>query len=228
MPGHSIRDFDLLPTDSIKRHLAAIVAADVVGYSRLMGADEKGTLLALKAHRAELIDPLIAAHKGHIVKTTGDGLLLTFPSIVEAVSCAVAMQSGMAKRNQDIPARPPHRIPHRRQHRRRHRREGRRVRRRRQYRGAARADRAAGRHLPIRGRIPAGAGQARYSRSSTPASRSLKNIANPDQGLSDRAVGRRPPSMHRRRPPRADAGRRGPCARGSNRRGNRPRRDHVA
>ena len=60
--------------------------------------------LALKAHRKELIDPLIAAYKGHIVKTTGDGLLLRFPSVVEAVSCAVAMQSGMAKRNQDIPA----------------------------------------------------------------------------------------------------------------------------
>ena len=86
------------------RHLAAIVAADVVGYSRLMGADEKGTLAALKAHRKELIDPLIAAHKGHIVKTTGDGLLLSFPSVVEAVSCAVAMQSGMAKRNEGIPA----------------------------------------------------------------------------------------------------------------------------
>jgi adenylate cyclase len=69
-----------------------------------MGADEKGTHNALKGHRKELIDPLIAAHKGHIVKTTGDGLLLRFPSIVEAVSCAVAMQSGMAKRNRDIPA----------------------------------------------------------------------------------------------------------------------------
>jgi adenylate cyclase len=93
-----------VPTSPIVRHLAAIVAADVVGYSRLMGADEKGTLAALNAHRMKLIDPLIAAHKGHIVKTTGDGLLLSFPSIVEAVSCAVAMQSGMAKRNQDIPA----------------------------------------------------------------------------------------------------------------------------
>ena len=93
-----------MSTAPIERHLAAIVAADVVGYSRLMGADEKGTHLALKGHRKELIDPLIAAHKGHIVKTTGDGLLLRFPSVVEAVSCAVAMQSGMAKRNRDIPA----------------------------------------------------------------------------------------------------------------------------
>jgi adenylate cyclase len=93
----------IVSTASLERHLAAIVAADVVGYSRLMGADEKRTLVALKAHRKELIDPLIAAHKGEIVKTTGDGLLLTFPSVVEAVSCAVAVQSGMAKRNKDIP-----------------------------------------------------------------------------------------------------------------------------
>ena len=93
-----------MSTGLIERHLAAIVAADVVGYSRLMGANEKGTLAALKAHRLALIDPLIAAHKGHIVKTTGDGLLLSFPSIVEAVSCAVAMQSGMARRNSNIAA----------------------------------------------------------------------------------------------------------------------------
>lgn len=93
-----------MSTGLIERHLAAIVAADVVGYSRLMGANERGTLAALKAHRLALIDPLIATHKGHIVKTTGDGLLLSFPSIVEAVSCAVAMQSGMARRNKNIAA----------------------------------------------------------------------------------------------------------------------------
>ncbi|OCK56876.1 adenylate/guanylate cyclase domain-containing protein [Bradyrhizobium sp. LMTR 3] len=93
-----------MSTGPIERHLAAIVAADVVGYSRLMGANERGTLAALKAHRLALIDPLIAAHKGHIVKTTGDGLLLSFPSIVEAVSCAVAIQSGMARRNTNIAA----------------------------------------------------------------------------------------------------------------------------
>jgi adenylate cyclase len=93
-----------LPTGSIERHLAAIVAADVVGYSRLMGANEKGTLLALRRHRAELIDALIAAYKGTIVKTTGDGLLLTFASVVEAVSCAAAIQRGMAERNQNIAA----------------------------------------------------------------------------------------------------------------------------
>ena len=85
-----------MPTGPIERHLAAIVAADVVGYARLMGADEKGTLLAPKAHRTELIDPLVAAHNGQIVKTMGDGLLLSFPSVVEAISCAVAVEAPLA------------------------------------------------------------------------------------------------------------------------------------
>lgn len=92
-----------MPSASVERHLTAIVAADVVGYSRLMGADEKGTLLTLKQHRAELIDRLIAAYKGRLVKTTGDGLLMTFGSLVDAVSCALAMQSGMHRRNQNVP-----------------------------------------------------------------------------------------------------------------------------
>ena len=84
------------------RRLAAILAADVAGYSRLMGADEEGTLAALKAHRKELIDPLIAQHQGRIVKTTGDGLLLEFASIVDAVRCAVVMQQGMKDRGTNI------------------------------------------------------------------------------------------------------------------------------
>jgi class 3 adenylate cyclase/TolB-like protein/cytochrome c-type biogenesis protein CcmH/NrfG len=83
----------------VERRLAAIMAADVVGYSRLMGADEIGTLRTLQAHRRELIDPRIAAHHGRIVKTTGDGLLVEFPSAVEAVACAVAVQQGVASRN---------------------------------------------------------------------------------------------------------------------------------
>src|SRR5215813_8552348 len=81
------------------RRLAAILAADVAGYSRLMGSDEEGTLAALKAHRRELIDPLIAQHQGRIVKTTGDGLLIEFASIVDAVRCAVVMQQGLESRN---------------------------------------------------------------------------------------------------------------------------------
>jgi adenylate cyclase len=74
------------------RRLAAILAADVAGYSRLMGADEEGTLERLKALRRELLDPKIAGHHGRIVKTTGDGLLVEFASVVDAVRCAVAVQ----------------------------------------------------------------------------------------------------------------------------------------
>ena len=84
------------------RRLAAILAADVAGYSRLMGSDEEGTLAALKSHRKELIDPLIAQHQGRIVKTTGDGLLIEFASVVDAVRCAVVMQQGMADRNANL------------------------------------------------------------------------------------------------------------------------------
>src|SRR5215468_4129297 len=91
-----------------QRRLAAIVSADVAGYSRLMGRDESGTLAALKAHRRELIDPKIAEYGGRIVKTTGDGLLLEFPSVVEAVRCAVDVQRGMAERNAGVAA--DHRI----------------------------------------------------------------------------------------------------------------------
>jgi len=84
------------------RRLAAIVSLDVAGYSRLMGLDDSGTLTALKAHRRELIDPKIAEHDGRIVKTTGDGLLLEFSSVVDAVRCAVDVQRGMAERNAGI------------------------------------------------------------------------------------------------------------------------------
>ena len=84
------------------RRLAAIVSFDVAGYSRLMGVDDSGTLSALKAHRRELIDPKIAEHDGRIVKTTGDGLLLEFSSVVDAVRCAVEVQRGMAERNADV------------------------------------------------------------------------------------------------------------------------------
>jgi TolB-like protein/class 3 adenylate cyclase/Flp pilus assembly protein TadD len=83
----------------VERRLAAIMAADVVSYSRLMGADEVGTLNKLKAHRRELVDPAIAGHRGRIVKTTGDGMLVEFPSVVDAVACAVAVQRGMISRN---------------------------------------------------------------------------------------------------------------------------------
>jgi class 3 adenylate cyclase/pimeloyl-ACP methyl ester carboxylesterase len=87
----------------MQRRLAAILAADVVGYSRLMGADEMGTHTSLKSHRRELVDSGIAEHRGRIVKTTGDGMLVEFASVVDAVSCAVHIQRSMVRRNSGIP-----------------------------------------------------------------------------------------------------------------------------
>jgi adenylate cyclase len=86
------------------RRLAAILAADVAGYSRLMGADEEGTLERLKALRRELIDPKIAEHNGRIVKTTGDGMLVEFPSVVDAMRCAVEVQQAMPERDTGVGA----------------------------------------------------------------------------------------------------------------------------
>src|SRR3974390_1710107 len=86
------------------RRLAAILAAGVAGYSRLMGADEEGTLERLKALRRELLDPTIGQHRGRIVKTTGDGLLVEFASVVDAVRCAVEVQQAMPERNSGIGA----------------------------------------------------------------------------------------------------------------------------
>jgi Flp pilus assembly protein TadD len=94
----------------VQRRLAAILAADVAGYSRLMGADEEGTLARLKALRAELIDPGLAEHHGRIVKTTGDGLLVEFASVVDAMRCAVGWQSAMADRAQPAETRIEFRI----------------------------------------------------------------------------------------------------------------------
>ncbi|CAN5155012.1 adenylate/guanylate cyclase domain-containing protein [soil metagenome] len=85
------------------RRLAAILAADVVGYSRLMGQDEAGTLVALKAHRRELVDGKIAEHRGRIFKLTGDGMMVEFPSVVNAVACAVDIQARMIDRNAEMP-----------------------------------------------------------------------------------------------------------------------------
>jgi adenylate cyclase len=87
----------------VERRLAAILAADVVGYSRLMGGDEVGTLTSLKAHLKDLIQPKIAGHSGRVVKLMGDGVLAEFASVVEAVQCAVEIQQAMAERNRDLP-----------------------------------------------------------------------------------------------------------------------------
>ena len=85
-----------------ERRLAAILSADVAGYSRLMGADESGTLARLKSHRKEVIDPKIAGHHGRIVKLMGDGVLVEFASVVDATRCAAEMQQAMADRNADV------------------------------------------------------------------------------------------------------------------------------
>jgi class 3 adenylate cyclase len=87
----------------IRRRLAAILAADVVGYSRLMGEDEAGTHGRLKALRQELLEPRLADHRGRIVKLTGDGVLVEFASVVDAVTCAVEIQVAVAERNVDLP-----------------------------------------------------------------------------------------------------------------------------
>jgi class 3 adenylate cyclase/pimeloyl-ACP methyl ester carboxylesterase len=87
----------------VGRHLAAIFAADVAGYSRLMGADEEGTHAQLRAHRNELCDPLIERHRGHIANTAGDGILAEFASVVDAVTCAVEIQRDIVGRNADVP-----------------------------------------------------------------------------------------------------------------------------
>src|SRR6266511_5258069 len=92
-----------MPDERTSRRLAAILAGDIAGYSRLMGVDEEGTLRQLKLHRKQLADPKIAEHRGRIVKTTGDGILVEFASAVDAVCCAVEIQKGMAERNASVP-----------------------------------------------------------------------------------------------------------------------------
>ena len=88
----------------VERRLAAVLAADAAGYSRLMGADEEGTLARLNAHRREFLEPTVAEHNGRIVKRTGDGILIEFGSAVDATRCAIQAQRGMAQRNKDVPA----------------------------------------------------------------------------------------------------------------------------
>jgi adenylate cyclase len=88
---------------AVTRKLAAILAADVAGYSRLAGADEERTLARLRALRSDLIDPTIAVHHGRVVKRTGDGVLIEFRSVVDAVRCAIEVQNGMVERNAGLP-----------------------------------------------------------------------------------------------------------------------------
>src|SRR6266481_5207498 len=88
----------------VERRLAAVLAADVAGYSRLIGADEEDTLARLRAVRGDLIDRRIADNRGRIVKTTGDGLLVEFSSVVDALRCAIEVQAGVSERNAAVPA----------------------------------------------------------------------------------------------------------------------------
>src|SRR5246127_4172307 len=90
-------------TGELQRRLAAILAADVVGYSRLASTDEDRTLARLRALRSDLIDPTIAVYNGHVVKRTGDGILIEFRSVVDAVRCAIEVQNGMVERNAGLP-----------------------------------------------------------------------------------------------------------------------------
>jgi adenylate cyclase len=93
----------ILPDERVERRLAAVLAADVAGYSRLMGSDEEGTLAVLKGVRKTIVDPSITLHRGRIVKTTGDGMLVEFASAVDAARCAADVQRGMADQNADVP-----------------------------------------------------------------------------------------------------------------------------
>ena len=147
------------------RKIAAILVADVVGYSRLAGADEEGTLARLRVLRSDLIDPAIATHHGRTVKRTGDGSLVEFRSVVGAVRCAIEVQNGMVERNAGVP--PERRIEFRvgvhlgdvvEEARRRS--DGRRS----QYRRAAGRHRRARRDLPLRASLLAGQGTARSRR----------------------------------------------------------------
>src|SRR5262245_25627864 len=89
--------------EPVQRRLAAIMAADVVGYSRLLENDEAGTLSAIKTRRHEVLEPLLARHRGRIVKSMGDGVLVEFASAVNAVACAIELQQGMAEANASLP-----------------------------------------------------------------------------------------------------------------------------
>src|SRR3979409_1647869 len=91
-----------LTAERVERRLAAVLAADVAGYSRLMGSDEEGTLARLKAIRKAFVDPTIASHRGRIVKTTGDGMLVEFASAVDAARCAVEVQRGLGEQNDGV------------------------------------------------------------------------------------------------------------------------------
>ena len=191
----------------VERRLAAILAADVAGYSRLMGADEEGTLGRLKAFRKTLVDPKIAEYRGRIVKTTGDGMLVEFGSAVDAVRCAVEVQRAMGAQQCRRPPGQAHRTPHRHPCRRHHHRRRRHFWRRRQHRRAAGRHRGRRRHLHFRRRPSADAGARPRSPMTTWADQSLKNITEPMRAWR---AGRLPARAGRRDGGRAPADRQRP------------------
>ena len=163
----------------VERRLAAILAADIVGYSRLVERDEAGTLAAIKALRREVIDPLLAEHHGRIVKLMGDGAIVEFGSVVDAVACAVAVQRASAERQAERAADRRIVLPHRRQSRRRRGRRRRPARRRGQRRRPAGAALRAGRRAGL-GHAPTTSSRASStSPSSRRARQRLKNISEP-------------------------------------------------
>ena len=146
---------------SMERRLAAILAADMVGYSRLMGADEAGTLAAYHRHRRDLINPRAAQYHGRIFKLTGDGALMEFASVVDAVRFAVEVQLALRDENANRPRGEAVPLPHRHQHRRHRHRGGGHLRRWREHRRAAAGAGRSRRHLPVRHRFRSDQGQAR-------------------------------------------------------------------
>ena len=173
-----------------ERRLAAILAADMVGYSRLMEVDEPGTLARFSTHRLEVVDPAIAKNRGRIVKTTGDGMLVEFASVIDAVQGAVEIQRRMSRRNADVPTGSEHRVPDRHQSGRCHRPGGRHLRRRRQCRLAPGGVLRARRHLHLLRRARS-AGRRMDVRFEDLGEQVLKNLARPIRAFRvchDRAV----------------------------------------
>ena len=159
------------------RKIAAILAADVVGFSRLAGADEDRTLARLRALRSDLVDPTIAVHNGRVFKRTGDGFIVEFRSVVDAVRCAIEIQNAMGERNAGVAADKRIELRSRRSSRRRRRGGGRRSHGRwRQHRRAARGRRRAGRDLPLRRRLSSGSRQGEGDRSSISAKRRSRTL----------------------------------------------------
>ena len=165
--------------EPVERRLAAILAADVAGYSRLMGADEEGTHERLKAHRRELVDPKIREHHGRIVKTTGDGMLVEFAERRRRGALRRRDAAGDGRPQRRDARGPAHQLPHRDQSRRRDRRRRRHLRRRRQHRGAAGGIGGAGRHLHLAARCATRSATSSPTPFEDMGEQSVKNIARP-------------------------------------------------